>query len=744
MKKIIALSLVAGSLLMGQKVTSIKFDGLVHLSPEVAKEVADIHVGDPLDPRRVNESVKKLFAQGYFSDVYVENRGGGGLVYHVKEKNAITNIKVEGYGSEEDGVKALEQVGLKRGDFYDKITIEKAKQALAKKIESEGYYDTVVTIEETKINDGMALTFKVNKGEKINIKKVNFVGAKNLSKNEIEKKVANKESEVLGFLPGRNSGDANVDQLSYDAYRARDAYLEKGYLDATVSKPVMRVDFGTYNAEVNYVVNEGVQYRVSRVDIMQNVPGLKVDKDEFKLQTGRVFNIERVRQDIKYLTEQVGNLGYANAQIVPNFQKDTQNKKVSVTYQVAAGDQVKINDVIISGNSATKDSVVRRYIYLAPGDTYSYTDLKDSKSALGRTGFFENVEITPKRVSSDKVDLHVKVKETATGSITAGGGYGSYEGFMLNASVSDKNIFGTGITASLGFDVSEVSTNYNVSFSNPRVFDSEYSLALNLYKRDYEYIDYDQEQIGGSIAVGKQLTRNFYASLGYAYVDTDFHEANNAANPNAIGGGVIDPIFTGTYVKSAGLIGFSFDNTDDFYVAREGIIAGLNIEYAGLGGDAEFIKYKAKFGAYYGFQDIIDYDLILRYKARINYITDEGYVPIAEKLFMGGIGSLRGYNAYSLSPRDTLGRRMGGLQNFTTSIEASIPLSTEAKMRLTGFYDYGMIGEDSFDEIKRSSAGVVIEWQSGFGPINLVFAKALDDETGDSTSTFEFSMGTKF
>lgn len=744
MKKVIALSLVAGSLLMAQKITSIKFDGLVHLSPSVAKEVADVNVGDNLDPRRINDSVKKLFAQGYFKDVYVENRGGGVLVYHVQEKSAITNIKVDGYGSGDDGVKSLEQLGLKRGDFYDKITIEKTKKALTKKIEAEGYYDTVVNVEEKKIHDGVALTFKVNKGEKINIKKINFIGADKVSKSDIEKKIANKESETLGWLPGRNSGDANVDQLSYDAYRARDAYLEKGYLDATVSKPVMRVDFGSYNAEVNYVVKEGVQYKVSRVDVMQNVPGLKVDKDEFKLKQGRVFNIEKIRKDIQYLNEQVGNLGYANAKVVPNFQKDTQNKKVGVVYQVIAGEKVQINDVVISGNSSTKDSVVRRYIYLAPGDTYNFRDLKDSKSALGRTGFFEKVEITPKRVGYDKVDLHVKVKETATGSITAGGGYGSYEGFMLNASVSDKNIFGTGIAASLGFDISEVSTNYNVSFSNPRIFDSEYSLSFNLYRRDYEYIDYDQEQMGGSIAIGKQLTRSFYASIGYAYVDTDFHEANNADNPNAVNGAFIDPIFTGTYVKSAGLLGLSFDNTDDYYTPREGMLAALNIEYAGLGGDAEFIKYKGKFGLYYGFKDIIDYDLILRYKARVNMIDDNGYVPIAEKLFMGGIGSLRGYNAYSLSPRDALGRRTGGLKMFSTSIEASIPLSEAAKMRLTGFYDYGMIGEETFDEIKRSSAGVVIEWQSGFGPINLIFAKALDDKVGDSTSTFEFSMGTKF
>jgi len=743
MKKIIALSLVTGSLLMGQKITQIKFDGLVHLSPSVAKEVADVHVGDNLDPIRINNSVKKLFAQGYFKDVYVENKGSGVIIYHVIEKNAITNIKVEGYGNGDDGVKALKELGLKRGDFYDKISIEKAKKALTKKIEAEGYYDTVVSVEEKKIHDGVALTFKVNKGEKINIKKVNFIGAKKVSKSDLEKKVANKESETLGWLPGRNTGDANVDQLSYDAYRARDAYLEKGYLDATVSKPVMRVDFGSYNAEVNYVVKEGVQYKVSRVDVSHNVPGLTIDKSALKLTSGRVFNISRIRKDITYLTEQVGNLGYANAKVAPDFQKDTQNKKVGVTYRIVAGNKVKINDVVISGNSSTKDSVVRRYIYLAPGDTYSYTDLKDSKSALGRTGFFEKVEIVPKRVSSDKVDLHVKVKETATGSITAGGGYGSYEGFMLNASISDKNIFGSGITASLGFDVSEVSTNYNVSFLNPRVFDSEYSFSLNLYKRDYEYIDYDQEQLGGSVVVGKQFTRNFYASLGFAYVDTDITVADNSDNPTATTA-VFDQIFADTYVKSSALIGFTFDSTDDYYVPREGFIAGLNIEYAGLGGDADFMKYKGRFGAYYGLNDMIDYDLILRYKARLNYIDDNGNTPIAERLFMGGIGSLRGYNAYSLSPRNSIDQRIGGFYNFTTSVEASIPLSTEAKMRLTGFYDYGMIGTDGFDEITRSSAGLVIEWQSGFGPINLVFSQALDDQEGDRTNTFEFSMGTKF
>ncbi|MBT8348909.1 MAG: BamA/TamA family outer membrane protein, partial [Sulfurovum sp.] len=164
----------------------------------------------------------------------------------------------------------------------------------------------------------------------------------------------------------------------------------------------------------------------------------------------------------------------------------------------------------------------------------------------------------------------------------------------------------------------------------------------------------------------------------------------------------------------------------------------------------DLLKTSIKFGAYYGLEDWIDYDLILRLKARATSIQndDSDELPIAEKLFMGGIGSVRGYNPFSLAPfnieGDPYSGLAGGKHRASTSIEASIPLSEAAKMRLAFFYDYGMIGQDSFDEITRSSTGVVVEWQSGFGPINLVFAYPIDEQEGDQTAAFEFSMGTRF
>ncbi|TET87246.1 MAG: outer membrane protein assembly factor BamA [Sulfurovum sp.] len=762
MLKKIALSwMLIGSLLLAQKVTQIKFEGLAHLSPSVALEIADIRVGDQMDSAKINQSIKNFFEQGYFKDIWVDKQGGV-LIYHFEEKVAIANIQVKGYGSGDDGEKLLQSIGLKKGDLYDDARIKKAKKTLISRLESQGYYDTVVDVTTTPVGKGsISVVFDVNKGEKIKIKKLNFIGASELSKGDLERDLANQEEDFLGWLPFLNSGDVKVDQLEYDAYRVKDTYMKHGYLDAYVSKPLMRVDYSSYSAEIDYQIKEGVRYRVGEVSIAQDIEGLDSEDltSDLSLRKGHIFNITRMRKDMKMLQEAAGNLGYAYAKVSPQMRKNAEEKIINLQYIIQSGMKVTINDVLISGNDSTKDRVIRRYIYLAPGDSFNATDLKDSKRALGRTGFFEKVDIQSQRISADKINLLVKVKETATGTISAGGGYGSYEGLMLNASVSDKNIFGSGINASLGFDISAISTNYNVSFVNPKIWDSMYSLGFSVYKKEYEYIDYTQDQLGGSLNLGRQFFRHVYASVGAGYVDNQstINEDANDTYFDAL-------LYNDQYQKTSLFASLKFDNTDDYYTPREGMIAAVNFEYASLDGDdfnatigsgeengyGEFIKASGKFGLYYGLNDWIDYDLILRFKARATMIEsgDNEKLPIGEKLFMGGIGSVRGYDPYSISPlidpNDPYSSRKGGKKRASATVEASIPLSEAAKMRVAFFYDYGMIGEDSFNEITRSSAGAVIEWQSAFGPINLVFAQALDDKIGDRTSTFEFSMGTKF
>jgi len=778
-RKIALAWMFAGSVLLAQKITAIKFEGLAHLSKSVAYEVAGIRPGDDVTSEQIDESVKNFFDQGYFRDVWVEQEGST-LIYHFNEKRAIAKVKVTGYG--DDGKKLLKQAGIKKGDLYDEMRIQRAKKMMQSALEAKGNYDSVVEVSTKPVGKhAVAVTFDVNKGEKIKIKKIHFIGAKKLDRSELEKNLVNQEEDTLGFIPFFfHNGEAKVDQLEYDAYRVRENYMEHGYLDAQVSKPLMRVDYSDYTADIDYDIKEGPQYHIGKVEISQNIAGLNSSElaSKLNLHAGRVFNINKMRKDMKMLENRAGDLGYAYAKVTPNMHKEPTKGIVDIQYIITPGEKVTIADVLISGNDQTKDRVIRRYIYLAPGDLYSATDLKESRNALKRTGFFEKVDIQTQRVSADKVNLLVKVKETQTGTISAGGGYGSYEGLMVNASISDRNLFGSGINSTLGFEISKVSKNYNLSFVNPRVWDSPYSMGLSFYKKKYDY-NYDQtdgytvDQLGGSLNIGREFLRHFYGSLGVGYVD------NKSEYSESYLESLINPqYYNDQYKKTSGFASVRFDNTDDYLLPREGFIASVNMEYANMNGDMEpinvkrgytkfdtFTKVNGRFGVFYGMEDVIDYDLILRFKARYTKIfsLDDEYIPIAERLFMGGVGSVRGYNSYSLSP-DVLGDRIGGTERESASFEANIPLSEAARMRLSFFYDVGRISTDPVrnadgtgyvnfsdpsvsifgDSLTRSSTGAVIEWQSPFGAINLIFAYAIDPNEHDDTAAFEFSMGNQF
>lgn len=748
-----------GAFLFAQNITKIEYEGLHSLSPNTISEISGIKVGENLSKNSLDTGVKNIMSQGYFKDVTVETKNGGVVVFHFVEKPAIANVEINGYGSEDTNKQLIEAMGLKRGELLDDAKMQKAKSVFQAKLASEGVYDATVDIQTKAVGeDGISLIFDVKKGEKITIKEITFTGNSALSDSDLESAMANKEEGWLGWVPFLDRGTAYLGELEKDAFRIKDAYAKEGYIDARVSKPLLQID-SQNNAKIEIQVEEGMRYKVGDVAINQNIEGLANNlKEEPKLKKGKYFDIDKLRQDMQYLQEQTANLGYAYATIEPAMNKDEANGVVNVQYNITPGSKVTINDVFISGNTETKDSVVRRYLYLAPGDTYSQTDLKDSKNAIGRTGFFESNDITPQKLSEDSMNLLVNVKEAPTGAFAIGGGYSSYEGAMIEASISDRNIFGTGISASLGADLSKISTDFNLEFVNPRVWDSLYSLSVDVHKKKYEYDDYSLDQTGASITVGREFMRHFYASAGLGYADNQ-SEILDDTN--------IDPLYAlfydDKYKKFSAVAGIKFDNTDDYYTPRSGFIASLNGEVAQLDGTpndtailngytdfGDFVKLNAKFGAYYGLQDLIDYDLILRYKARGSWLhSSGGYIPVAERLYLGGIGSVRGYDSYSISPEVTDVGKVGGTWTFSNSVEASIPISEEAKIRLAFFADWGIIGSDdyysqSFSNENRASAGVSLEWFSPFGPINFVFAKAINPEDGDETSSFEFTMGTKF
>ncbi len=749
------------TVLQAKTVRDIQFDGLIHLSEAVAKESLEFGIDDVISEKKIDKSIKRFYEFGYFTDIWVSEKNGV-LIYHFQEKSVISRIEIDGYG-QGDETEDSELLQLKKGSLYDKKKVSNAKKRLIEAISQEGYIDTIVEVETTTLENGsVELLFKVNKGENIVIETLSFEGMQAFEGEDFDDTIANKEHEFMGWFWGRNDGEMKLTELKYDPLRIRDMYMQHGYLDAKVDDPFVRVDFNQYIADMSYSIYEGDVYTVTNIVLQQSTEVIADEKirEVIQLELNKPFNIKTFREDSDRIKEIIADLGYAYVKISPDLKKDKENQTVEVIYQIRPGKKVYIRDVMISGNTRTLDRVTRREIYLAPGDLYSFTDIKDSRNSLQRTGYFESTTIEEKRIDDQTMDLIVKVKETQTGNIQLGGGYGSFGGILLSASISDRNIFGSGINMGFSAETSQRTKSFSTNISNPRLNDSDYSGSASVYTNETDYDDYTISTQGLSLGLGRRLTRFLSGSVGYSYSESQYSDISSDINLTGV-----DTVLFEDYEKSAVNIGLRYDNTDDFYVPRNGIAASTSFEFAGLGGTAEFIKNNNTFKAYKGIEDYVGFDLILRYKARFAHIFYDDQsenartnLPTAERFYMGGVGTVRGYESYTLSPRDGLDRRIGGRTMFTNSVEASFPLVPKAKLRATAFYDYGVLqgkgqefGDDPADitlyedkNIARSSYGAAIEWFSPMGPIQLIFARALDAKENDQTSTFEFTIGQRF
>ncbi|HED9805624.1 TPA: outer membrane protein assembly factor BamA [Campylobacter coli] len=720
-------------------IKDIKFIGLNHLSNTSAMNITGLKIGEEINPAKINTAILNLYKQNYFENIAVEENNGI-LNIIVTEKPSIAKISITGIASNDR--KQVESIlGIKRGTLFDEASAKEASERIKAYYEAKSYFDTIVeyrkkTLENT---EGLELEFIVNRGENIVINNVNLSGAKEFSYSDIEPSIVNKEKEFMGWMWGRNDGKLKIFELSNDSARISDEYMKKGYLDVQVSSPYLKTYTDTYQANLTYFIKEGKPYKIESISIenplfseeenIQNVKNLRSTQ-------GKLINIEDIRKDVKTIETQSADLGYAFAEVYPDIQKNDQTQEASVVFKVIPHDKVYIRNVIISGNSRTVDRVVRRELYITEGNLYNRTDLSESTNALRRTSYFDDVEIKEEKVDDTHIDLIVNVKEASTGAISGGIGYGSSDGLLLNASLSDTNIFGSGIKSSVSVDKSDDTLSGRISLINPRILDSQYSLGGTLYSNDYEWDNYSEKNYGFDITLGRQFARYYNVSLTYNLEQSDIYHLS----PTLLRTGYE----LGKTIKSSITPAITFNNTDDYYLPRKGIIASTSLEYAGLGGDQEFLSSSSKFNFYQGLQDYIGYDLIYRYKASFYKVWDEGYLPINQRIYLGGIRSLRGFESRTVSPKNEWGDEVGGTIAFANSVELSFPLIDRIKLRGSVFFDYGMIGNKNLDEIQRMSTGLGIEWITPIGPLQLVFAKPLNDKKGDDTNTFEFNLGTRF
>ena len=745
------------TVLFSDIVKKIDYKGLVHISKPVALRMLSFEVGDEIDEKEVDTAVKAYFKQGYFKDIWV-SFDSGELVFNFIEKAIISKVELKGWKDDDEEIMAS-VVQVKKGTLYDTKRLEAAKKRIIEAMSQDGKIDSVVEIETEHLKNGsIKVTFVANEGGEIIIEKLKYSGVKDLDSDDFDDVIANKEHEFMGWFWGRNSGKMKLKDLEYDNLRIRDFYMQNGYLDSKVDKPFVRVNFDNYTADMSYEITEGEAYTIRKITIEQteDVVTEAEIREKITLEKGEVFNIKTFREDAEKIKTLIADKSYAFVQVVPDLRKDEKKHTVEVVFKIMPGSKVRIRNVLISGNNRTLDRVVRRELYLGPGDMYSLTDLKDSRNSLGRLGYFDSNTIEEKRIDKQTMDLIVKVKEAPTGNIQLGGGYGSYGGLLVNIGVNDRNIWGSGINVGIKAEKSQVSQSYSFNISNPRLNDSDYSGNFSIFHTAYDYNSYTVITDGVSVGTGHRFTRNITGFLGYGYSKNNYKFAGDF-NASLYG----NQSFFEAYDKSAITVSAKWDSTDDFYLPREGFVLSQSLEFAGVGATANFVKSKTDFSIYQGMKEYLNFDAIFRYKARLYGMFDTGYIPLAEKFYMGGIGSVRGYQSYSLSPMvaDTTGydsyngqriRRVGGTGTFSNSVEMSLPLIPSAKMRVVTFVDWGVITDSitpnlvTENMISRGGYGLGIEWFSPVGPIQLMFAKPLLDKPDDKTSLFEFTMGQRF
>ena len=790
MKKILLSICLFCSFCIGANIKNIDFKGLSYLSKESAMEFSGLKINENFDEEKLNQAVLKLYELNYFSSILVEEKNGN-ILFTLKEKPSIAKITVNGIASNDK--QQIDMIlELKKGHLYDESSAKDAAQKIKMYYEARGYFDTIVDFEVKNLlnTKGLELVFNANRGENIIIKNIILSGSQELSYKDIEPSITNKKREFMGWMWGRNDGKLRIFDLGNDTGRINEVYLKNGFLDAKISTPFLKTHTDTYEADLSYFIEEGQSYKIKDIQIINPIFDDNFNQKQIKnlkSKINKTFDISKVRHDANLIQTNVANQGYFFAQVYPDIQKDTQNKEVNLIFKVEPGEKVFIRNITISGNTRTIDEIIRREIYLSEGYLYHKDDLIESINALRRTSYFENVEIKEEIVDNNHIDLLIEVKEASTGAISGSIGYGSSDGFLINASISDSNIFGSGLRGSLNLDSSSgynylnstdksKSISGRLSLINPRIYDSHYSLGGTIYSHDYEWTSYYEKNYGFDITLGRSFWRYFNASLTYNLENSNIYHLSY---------GLINSGYEiGKSLKSSIIPAISFNNTDDYYLPRSGIIFNTSLEYAGLGGDQRFLSTRTSFNFYQGLEEWLGIDLIYRYKANFYRVWDRGKLPVNQRFFLGGVRSIRGFESRTVSPKNIITNIIaneeqrpesfttGGDIAFNNSVELSFPLIDRIKLRAALFFDFGIIKNDTFKkpyliegggygilnegftkfDVKnnpinqeiRYSAGVSLEWITPIGPLQLIFAKPLNKKPGDDTNSFEFMLGTRF
>ncbi len=730
----------------GFPVVAIDVQGANRVGPDAIRRAMSTKVGSEFDAARIREDVKAIFRMGYFTDVKFdvgETAGGYRLTVIVTEKPIVSAVAIEG-NKEVDTSDLRAALTLKERSLFQEDKVKESARKLLEVCQNKGYYDAAVESAVSENPDGSyRVVFKVREGEKLRISRIIVTGNHYLEAKAIRKAMDTSEKGLFSFLT--DSGTFKRDVLENDVRKIEALYQNNGFLDSKVSDPQVRR--GKKGLEVTVHVFEGRQYRVGSVGFSGDSGVSEAElRKAVKLGTASVFDRETLLADLLALTTILNDQGYAQALVSPVVEKRKDYPVADVTYKMDRGRKFRFGKVEVAGNTKTFDRVVRRNLEVADGKTYTATGLKESKENLTRIGYFKDVKIStaPSSTAPGEMDVKVEVQEAPTGTLSGGLGYSSVDKLFGVVQLSENNLFGRGWKGTLNTQFGARRTVYSLEFRDPNFLDTDFSLLLNAYKTDTEYTDFQRKAKGVRVGTGYSLDRFTSVGVTFRYDDVLVNEVTSVQSE------FLKEQFALGWQKTESLsVNLTRNTTDRFIDPSRGTVSSVGVEYAGrpLGGDSQFARYFVNGKIFF---PVTESTVLSGNVLWGHTVSTEGKeVRLAERYFLGGPYSIRGFKSRSLAPADpNTGELIGGNKELVMNVEYLFPLFSEIGFKGVVFFDMGNTWRQGEWPWKgpaiKKAAGLGVRWYSPMGPLRFEWGWNLSPAPGEPKRVTEFTIGTAF
>ena len=764
-------------------VRDIRVEGIQRTEAGTVFTYLPIRVGDRFDPERGTQAIRALYASGLFKDVRLEVDGDV-LVVIVDERPAIATVDLAGVKEfEKDQVlKSLRDVGLADGRIFDRALLERAEQELRRQYLSRGLYGvqiktTVTPIERNRVNISIA----VEEGDIAKLRSIEFTGNTIYSDRTLRQQMELTTPNWISWYTKRDQYSRQ--KLGADLETIRSYYLNRGYLDLRIDSVNVTITPDKQDIAVTINLVEGERYTVSGVKLSGELIGLDEELQQLiTVKPGAVYNAEQINAIAKSVTDRMSTLGYAFASANPVPEANRETREVAFTIAVDPGRRVYVRRVNIAGNTRTKDEVVRREVRQFESGWFDADRVRLSKERLDRLGYFETVTIDTPAVPTapDQVDVNVTVKERATGNIQIGAGYSSSEGLVLTAGLSQQNLFGSGNALAFEVNTSKSNTVFSITHTDPFVTPEGISRTIEVYWRDSNLAELGLASVGyatrgAGLVYGLPITEYDRVFLGLRYEGTTI-DLTSTSPPRYI---EYVEDFGNTSDALALTAGWSSDTRDSLLVPTRGRFQRAYGEFAIPPLDLEYYRLTYQFRQFY---TPISW-LTFAFNTELGYGNGYGNkpYPFFKNFYVGGIGSVRGFEAASLGPRDIYGDPLGGTRRFNATFETLLPIpGADRTLRAAVFLDLGQVWgpgcngiydvplntnpADVFNNpaafcsggpyygdtagidlgLIRYSAGIGLSWISPLGPLRLSYAYPLNSEPWDRIQRFQFQIGAGF